>query len=38
MLNVSIFTDKEKPFTVGQKALCALEYAQSQLNKTVWEF
>ena len=35
MFNVFIFTDIEKPFTGREKVSCMLEYAHSQLNKTV---
>ena len=35
MFNVFIFTGIEMPFTGREKAYCALEYAQSQSNKTV---
>ena len=35
MFNVLIFTDMEMTFTGREKALCVLEYARSQSNKTV---
>ena len=33
--DVSIFTDIDMPFSQGENVFCVLEYAQSQLNKTV---
>ena len=36
-IDVFIFTDIEMPFTGGEKALCVLEHARSQSNKTVIE-
>ena len=35
MLDVSIFTDIEIPFTGREKAFCVLEYTRSQSNNTV---
>ena len=35
MFNVRIFTDIEMPLTGREKEFCLLEYARSQLNKTV---
>ena len=35
MFYVFIFADIEMPFTGREKAFCVLEYARSQLNKTV---